>query len=67
MEGQREASDAMLSNTGWLVSAALAVWGWILKLSLGRHLDATDRLEKKVDDLLERVSRMEGHLDGKRK
>ena len=50
-------------NAGWLVATAAAIWGWVLKLVLGRHLHTADRIESKVDDLLERVSRLEGRAE----
>lgn len=55
--------DLARQNAGWLVATAAAIWGWILKLILGRHLHTADRIEAKVDDLIERVSRLEGRAD----
>lgn len=59
--------DAIQANGGWVMAAILAAWGWMLRFMLGRHLKAVDRVEKKVDDLIERVSRIEGHMEGERR
>lgn len=53
-------SDLIQSNVGWAVAVVTGIWGYILRLLLGRHLDAVDRVERKLDDVLERVARLEG-------
>lgn len=54
-------AENIAANAGWIAAAGTAAWGWMLKLVLGRHLQAADRIESKLDDLIERVARLEGY------
>ena len=58
-----EVNDVIQANSGWVLAGLLGVWGWLLRLVLGRHLKAVDRVEGKMDDLIERVARIEGKLE----
>lgn len=54
-------------NVGWLVAVGTGLWGWMLRIVLGRHLKSVDRIEGKIDDLIERVAKLEGINEGSRK
>lgn len=59
-----QTAENIAVNAGWLVAAGTAAWGGLLKFMLGRHLKSADRIEAKLDDLIERVAKLEGYTAG---
>jgi hypothetical protein len=49
-------------SAGWLVAGLLAVWGWLTRVAVGRHLKGLDDLSKKVDGVVNKVGSIDTRL-----
>lgn len=57
-----DVASAAQNNAGWVIALLASVWGWALRLILGRHLKALDDLRVSVDDMRASVGKIDGRL-----
>lgn len=61
-----ELPDALQQNAPWVVTFLMAAWGIALRWMFGRGLKTIDQMSDDVNDIKERLARIEGHLDIRR-
>ncbi len=62
MTEEHDFSDQVIQHGGWFAAACVGIWGWILKFALAEHLRGLDKINRKVDDISDRLAHIEGHL-----
>jgi hypothetical protein len=56
-------ADSLANHGGWFAALVAGSYGWILKAGLGRAGKTLDRIEAKLDDHGQRLSRLEGRME----
>lgn len=49
-------------QSGWFFAGLTAVWGVVLRWIVGRHIKAFDMLDAKIDNVIDRLSSIEGRF-----
>ena len=63
-EGQtgKDLTDAVAQHGGWAISSLMAGYLWIVKTATGRTIKQLDRIELKLDNFGQRISKLEGRM-----
>ena len=67
MSEHNELSDVVQQQSPWIVAALLGAWGIALRWMFGRGLKTIDQMSDDVNDIKERLARIEGHMDIRRR
>ena len=59
----RDIADVVGQQSPWIVAALLGAWGIALRWMFGRGLKTIDTMSDDVNDIKERLARIEGHMD----
>ena len=63
--GSQDIVSAAQANSPWIVAVAMALWSWLLKLALGRHLRAYDEDRKETRDFMKEIRDRLGKIEGR--
>ena len=62
MSDESDFGTGLATHGGWIATAVMGVWGWILRVALARHLEALGKLEERLRHLEISVGKIKGKL-----
>ena len=54
-------------NANWVVTGIMAIWGLVLRVMVGRHFDAIDKVNGRLSSMEVELATIKGYLEAKKR